>query len=84
MIELYYWTGFIFSWIAAILGTIAILCILIWVFLQALSILSNRFKNLWIIIEYAYHRKNFKEWVKNKERSNHTKKQSVSSVEKVD
>ncbi len=65
MENIYHWFGFITFWITIVVTAL-------WVISKAwelsLNYLSSIFGSLWTILEFVYHRKNFLEWVKDKER----------------
>jgi hypothetical protein len=65
MENFYYYVGFSTF---LILSLIAFLFLFINLFEWVVNQLGKRFKNIWIIIEFQFYRKEFKEWVKTKER----------------
>ena len=65
MEQIYYWIGLIFFWLSATIGSIIAIGFLIRIILDELG---RRFKTLWRIVEFAYYRADFKEWVKDKKR----------------
>jgi hypothetical protein len=63
--KIYYWIGWFIFWArAGYLGTSAIGIFIAF----TLNKLSEHFKILWVIFEFSYYKKEFLEWVKNKER----------------
>jgi len=65
MEQIYYWIGLIVFWLSVTIGSIIAIGFLIRIILDELG---RRFKTLWIIVEFAYYRAEFKEWVKDKKR----------------
>ena len=65
MEQIYNWIGLVVFWISATIGSIIAIGFLIRIILDKLG---RRFKTLWIIVEFGYYRKSFKEWVKDKKR----------------
>ena len=65
MQEIYYWTGFVFFWLMAIIGCLAMLIVL---YTSIFNWISRNYKSLWIIVEFQFYRKQFKEWVKDQPR----------------
>jgi hypothetical protein len=63
MEQLYYFTGLIFIWILSFFGT---LFIVLKTTEKLIEIAVKKFKSLAHILEYAYNRKEFKEWLKTK------------------
>jgi hypothetical protein len=61
--QLYYFTGLIFIWILSFFGILFIAFFLIKSFIE---ILAKKTKSLWIIVEYALNRENFKKYKKEK------------------
>lgn len=56
-------------------ATILFLCagfattkVIVWLFASLVNELSKNLKVMWVMLEFAYYRKEFKEWVKDKER----------------
>lgn len=73
MEQIYYYTGLVVFWLSAIIGTIFAIGYLIKIIFDELG---RRFKPLWLIVEYAYYKSTFKEWVKDKKR--HPKCDSIT------
>jgi hypothetical protein len=65
MENFYYYVGFSTFLILSLIG---FLFLFINLFEWVVNQLGKRFKNIWIIIEFQFYRKEFKEWVKTKER----------------
>ena len=65
MVDIYYWFGFIVFWACV---TIGVSIIAGYLYKKLLDELGKRFKSVWILFEFAYYKKDFKEWVKDKER----------------
>ncbi len=59
------WIGFI---VMIVLSVFLAFFLLYQLYVFVLNSLGKRFKEMWSIIEFMYYRKEFKEWVKNKER----------------
>ena len=63
--EFYYWCGLMFS----VVSSFAIFGLAIaWVYEKTVNKLADVFKNMWVMLEYQFYKKEFKEWVKNKPR----------------
>lgn len=62
---IYHWIGFAVVWLSVIICTIIVLWTLFKIIMDELG---RNFKSLWIFVEFAVYRKDFKEWVKNKQR----------------
>lgn len=67
METLYYITGLIIIWATSIAS---ILMLLVLGITKLLNIIGRKYGSSWIIVEYAFYRKQFKEWIKDKERIN--------------
>jgi hypothetical protein len=65
MEQIYYWIGLIVFWLSATIGSVLVVGFLGKTLLDELG---RRFKTLWIMVEFAHYRKDFKEWVKDKKR----------------
>jgi len=65
MEQIYSWIGLIVFWLSAIIGSILTIGYLGKLLLDELG---HRFKTMWIMVEFAHYRKEFKEWVKDKKR----------------
>ena len=65
MEQIYYWIGLVVFWLSATIGIVVAIGYLVNILLNELG---RRFKTLWIIVEFAHYRKDFKEWVKDKKR----------------
>lgn len=65
MEQAYNWIGFIVMYLSAFLGSAIAIA---FIFKLILNVLGSKFYWMWIIIEYMYYRKDFKEWVSDKER----------------
>lgn len=61
--EIYYYIGFSITWITLITAGIFLTSKLLSIIVDKLS---NIFTNWWVIIDYVYYRKDFKEFMKNK------------------
>ena len=70
MDTLYYITGIIAIWSILITSILVLLALGV---TKLLNYLGRTNGSIWIIVEYAFYRKQFKEWVKDKERINQTK-----------
>jgi hypothetical protein len=64
MEEIYYWIGLIIFWSIATGG---ILIIIGFLFAQILNEAGRQFKEFWIIVDFAKHRKEFKKWMEERE-----------------
>jgi hypothetical protein len=65
MNEIYYWIGLVVFWLSAITGSVVLIG---YITLLLLNESGKKIKTMWIIVEYAFYRKKFKSWVKDKER----------------
>jgi len=65
MEQIYYWIGLVVFWLSAIIGSVVAVGYLSKLLLDKLG---RQIKTTWIIVEFAYYRKEFKEWVKDKKR----------------
>ena len=65
MEQAYYWIGLVVFWLSAIIGSVLTVGFLAKLLLDELG---RRFKTMWIMVEFAYYRKDFKKWVKDKKR----------------
>ena len=65
MEQVYYWIGLVVFWLSAIIGSGVVVYFLGEIILNELG---RRFKIFWVMIEFIYYKKDFKEWVKDKER----------------
>ena len=65
MEQIYYWIGLVVFWLSATIGSVLAIGFLGETLLNGLG---RRFKTMWIMVEFAYYRKDFKEWVKDKKR----------------
>lgn len=65
MEQIYNWIGLIIFWTSAIIGSVVIIGYLGKILLNELG---RRLKIMWIMVEFAHYRKEFKNWVKDKER----------------
>lgn len=61
----------IHEWIGIIISCTGAIVILFFILQLVYDFLNKQFLVMWRVVEYTYYRKEFKEWVKNKER--HTK-----------
>lgn len=61
MKQVYYWIGLVIFWVSV--GSLAGILIN-----MLLNELGRRFRTMWIIIEFVYYRRDFKKWIKDKER----------------
>lgn len=52
---------------ALFIGILTLLLLLSFLAIQIINILAKRFKTFWIIVEYRFYRKDFKEFFKDKE-----------------
>ena len=64
MEQLYYFTGLIFIWILSFFGT---LFIALFIIEKLIEIIAKKFNALIKILEYAYNRKEFKEYLRKKD-----------------
>lgn len=67
---IYHWIGFAVIWLSVI--TIAFF-ILAFFYEMIINWIGRRFKSVWIIFEFQFYKKEFKEWVKNKPRHENMK-----------
>ena len=65
MEEMYYWIGLVVFWLCSIIGVVLIVGYLCKILLDELG---KRFKTMWIFVEYAIYRSDYKKWVKDKKR----------------
>jgi hypothetical protein len=65
MEQIYYWIGLVIFWLSAIIGSVIAIGFLAKILLDELG---RRFKTMWLMVEFAHYRKEFKEWVKAKKR----------------
>ena len=65
MEQIYYWIGLVVFWLSAIIGSVIAIGFLAKILLDELG---RRLKTMWIIVEFAHYRKEFKKWVKDKKR----------------
>lgn len=65
MEQIYYWIGLVVFWLSATIGSVVVIGVLGKILLNELG---RRFKTMWIMVEFAHYRKEFKEWVKAKKR----------------
>ena len=63
--QIYYWLGFIFTWLWVVIGSIAMISLLL---NQILHLLNSRLKSMWILLEFAMRRKEFRRWLKNEKK----------------
>lgn len=61
--QVYYYIGLVVFWLSA---GIAIVLVVGTIGKVLLDELGRIFKMMWIIVEFAYYRKEFKEWLKSK------------------
>lgn len=64
-IEIYAWIGRIATWL--FVGYV-LLKIISFILIEVINWLGKKFDSSWILIEYIYRRKEFKEWTKDKQR----------------
>lgn len=77
MITIILYTLIIIGSVIAILGGLLLFLLICYYMLRGIiSLWGNISFNAWILVEYAYHRKAFKEWIKDKERHPKMKKES--------
>ncbi len=63
--EIYGWLGFAIFWLSVVFVSLIIVgALLKWI----MNLLGKYWNNLWVIIEYLIYRKDFKEFVKDKQR----------------
>lgn len=62
---IYHWIGFAVVWLSVIICLIIALRTL---FKITMDKLGRNFKSIWIMVEFAFYRKDFKEWIKDKKR----------------
>lgn len=65
MEEVYRTIGKIYFWVCFSTGTVIIFLFTI---IVLFNLLGRKFKTLWIVVEFVYYRKDFKEFVKDKKR----------------
>lgn len=65
MEEMYYWIGLVVFWLCSTIGVILIIGYLCKILLNELG---KKIKTMWIFVEYAIYRKDYKKWVKDKKR----------------
>lgn len=65
MEQMYNWIGLVVFWLTASIGIMLAVGYLMKIIFDELG---RRFKTLWIIVEFAYYKKEFKTWVKDKKR----------------
>ena len=65
MEQVYYWIGLSIFWLSATIGSVIVLGYLL---IELLDYLGKKFKILWVMVEFAYYKKEFMEWVKDKKR----------------
>jgi hypothetical protein len=63
--EIYEWLGFAIFWLSVVFLSLIIVGAL---FKWIMNLLGKYWNNLWVIIEYLIYRKDFKEFVKDKQR----------------
>ena len=66
METIYYWIGLLIFWLSAFMGVVLVSGFLLKIIIDELG---RRFKILWVMVEFAHYRKEFKEWVKDKIRN---------------
>lgn len=64
-LEIYTWIGRIAVWL--FVGYV-VFKILAFIMVEVINWLGKKFDTSWILIEYIYYRKDFKEWIKDKQR----------------
>ncbi len=62
---IYHWIGFAFVWISVVVASLVTLTFL---YETILNWIGRRFKSVWGIVEFQIYKKDFKEWVKDKQR----------------
>lgn len=65
MNNIYYFIGFSFFWISSLIAFVYVTYYFIKLTGDAIG---RKYKFLWIIVEFQFYKKDFKEWVKDKER----------------
>jgi CTP:phosphocholine cytidylyltransferase-like protein len=65
MEQIYYWIGLSVFLLSATIGSVIIVGYLL---KELLDYLGKKFKILWVMVEFAYYKKEFMEWVKDKKR----------------
>lgn len=65
MEQIYSWIGLVVFWLSATIGSALAIGFLHKILLDKLG---RKFKTMWIMVEFAYYRKEFREWVKDKKR----------------
>jgi len=65
MEQIYYWIGLVVFWLSATIASVVAVGFLGEILLDELG---RKFKTMWIMVEFAHYRKDFKEWVKDKKR----------------
>lgn len=61
--EIYLIIGMIVTWGVSI---VAIAIFAWYIFVSVFNWMGNKFKTMWILVEFAIHRNEFKKWLKNK------------------
>lgn len=60
MKDFYYYTGFV---VITTIGVIGLLIISYYLIAWFMNLLSRKFKTMWMMVEYGYYRKQFKDWI---------------------
>ena len=69
--KIYYWVGLLSVWVGFGYITIKIIGLIL---ITLINWLGNRFDKMWFFLEFLYYRKDFKEFVKDKQRHPRIKK----------
>lgn len=62
---IYHWIGFAFVWLSILTAGFFTLAFFYEIIINWIG---KRFKSIWIIYEFQFYKKDFKEWVKDKQR----------------
>lgn len=65
MNNIYYWIGFAVVWLGSLIAFLYVFSYLIKAIGDAIG---RKYKFLWVIVEFQIYKKDFKEWVKDKQR----------------
>lgn len=65
MNNIYHWIGFAFVWLSVFTVGFYVLSLF---YTIILNWIGKRFKSIWIIYEFQFYKKDFKEWIKVKQR----------------
>ena len=65
MEQIYHWIGLVVFWLSVPTGLFIIFQFAI---MWMMNILCKKWNSIWMIVEFGYYKKDFKNWVKNKNR----------------